>query len=84
MYKGRRFVYRSVKDIKADIDTVKAMSDELTAVSWKMGQCGRITRDVGVAVLQANPYLNDNYCFVTVFNWLYSGGKTAFFRMPIA
>jgi len=80
MYKGHRFVYRSVEDIKADIDTVKAISDELTAISWKMGQGGRITRDVGVAVLQADPSLNDNYCFITVFNWLYSGGKTAFLQ----
>jgi radical SAM superfamily enzyme YgiQ (UPF0313 family) len=80
MYKGHRFVYRSVNDIKADIDTVKAICDELAAVSWKMGQGGRITREVGMAILQANPTLNDNYCFITVFNWLYSGGKTAFLQ----
>ena len=80
MYKGQPFVYRSVKDIKADIDTVQAISDELTAVSRGMGQEGRITRDVGMAILQADPSLNENYCFVTVFNWLYSGGKTAFLQ----
>src|SRR5512136_2158381 len=57
MYKGHPFVYRSVEDIKADIDTVKAISDELAAVSVKMGQGGRITRDVGAAVLRADPYL---------------------------
>ena len=56
MYKGQAFVYRSVEDIKADIDTVKAISDELTAVSWKMGQGGRITREVGMAVLRARSF----------------------------
>jgi radical SAM superfamily enzyme YgiQ (UPF0313 family) len=80
MYKGQTFVYRSVKDIKADIDTVKAISDEITAVSQGVGQDGRINRDVGMAILRADPSLNDNYCFVTVFNWLYSGGKTAFLQ----
>ena len=80
MYKGRPFVYRNIEDIKADIDTVKAISDELTAVSRKMGQDGRITRDVGMAILRAEPSLNDNYCFITVFNWLNSGGKTAFLQ----
>jgi radical SAM superfamily enzyme YgiQ (UPF0313 family) len=35
---------------------------------------------VGMAILRADPSLNDNYCFITVFNWLYSGGKTAFLQ----
>lgn len=80
MYKGQPFVYRSVEDIKADIDTVKAISDELTTVSRKMGQGGRITRELGMAILRADPSLNNNYCFITVFNWLHSGGKTAFLQ----
>ena len=80
MYKGHPFVYRSVEDIKADIDTVNAISDELTAVSGKMGQGGLITREVGMAMLRVDPSLNENYCFITVFNWLYSGGKTAFLQ----
>ena len=80
MYKGQPFVYRSVEDIKIDIDTVKAISDELTAVSGEMGQGGRITREVGMAILRADPSLNDNYCFITVFNWLHSGGRTAFLQ----
>ena len=80
MYKGHPFVYRNVEEIKADIDTVKAIGDELTAVSGKMGQGGRITGEVGMAVLRADPSLNDNYCFFTVFNWLLSGGRTAFLQ----
>jgi len=80
MYKGHAFVYRSVKDIKADIDTVKRISDELAAVSIKMGHDGRITREVGSVLLKAEPSLYENYCFITVFNWLASGGKTAFLQ----
>jgi len=80
MYKGHTFVYRSVKDIKADIDTVKRISDELAAVSIKMGHHGRITREVGSVLLKAEPSLYENYCFITVFNWLASGGKTAFLQ----
>ena len=80
MYKGEAFALRSVKDIKADIDNVKRISDELSAVSEKMGHEGRITREVGSVLLQAEPSLYDNYCFITVFNWLASGGKTAFLQ----
>lgn len=80
MYKGRPFVYRNEEDIKADINTVKTISDELTTVSVKMGQGGQITREVGMAILRTDPSLNDSSCFITVFNWLYAGGKTAFLQ----
>jgi len=80
MYKGETFVLRSVSDIKADIDAVKQISDEIAAVSIKMGHDGRITREVGSVLLQVEPSLYDNYCFITVFNWLASGGKTAFLQ----
>ncbi len=80
MYKDEKFVYRSVEDVKKDIDTVRKISDEIQAVSWEMGLGGRVTRDVGMAILKADPSLNMNQCFITVFNWLYSGGKTAFLQ----
>lgn len=80
MYKGHPFVYRSVDDIKADIDQVAAIRDEITAVSWKLGLGGRITSDVGSAILAMDRYLGANHCFVTVFNWLHAGGKTAFLQ----
>ncbi|MCG6535981.1 MAG: radical SAM protein [Syntrophales bacterium LBB04] len=80
MYKGQPFGYRKVEDIKADIDTIKAISDEIKTVSNKTGQDGWIDRDVLSSILSVDPFLNENYCFVTVFNWLYSGGKTAFLQ----
>ena len=80
MYKGEKFVYRSVDEIKADIDSIKAISDEITAVSWKMGYGGRIHRDVGMAVLQYDPSFYTNQYFISVFNWLASGGRTAFIQ----
>ena len=80
MYKSHPFGYRQVDDIKADIDTVKVISDEIKAVSQKIGQGGRINADVLRSILSGDPFLNENYCFITVFNWLYSGGKTAFLQ----
>ena len=80
MYKGHPFVYRRVEDIKSDIDAVKKISDEIKAVSGKIGQGSRISRDVGMAILRADPSLNNNQNFITVFNWLYSGGKTSFLQ----
>ncbi|HEY5291565.1 MAG TPA: radical SAM protein [Burkholderiales bacterium] len=80
MYKGQRFVYRPVEEITADIDRVAAMRDELTAVSSKLGMGGEITRDLGAALLAEGRDLIGNPSFVTVFNWLASGGRTAFLQ----
>ena len=62
------------------LDLAPAMVDEIQEVSRKIGQEGRISRDVLRALLSVNPYLNENHCFSTVFNWLYYGGKTAFLQ----
>ena len=80
MYKGHRFVYRPVEEIKADIDRVAAIRDEITAVSWKLGLGGKIIRDVGAALLAEGRDLIENSGFITVFNWLSSGGRTAFLQ----
>ena len=80
MYKAHPFGYRRVVDIKSDIDTVKGISNEIIAVSQKIGQGGQINSEVYRALFSINPYLNENQGFVTVFNWLYSGGKTAFLQ----
>ena len=80
MYKGNKFVYRSVEDIKTDIDAVKAISDEITAISWELGFGGRVDRELAMVILRSEQSLNMNQCFISVFNWLYAGGRTAFIQ----
>src|SRR3990170_7379310 len=80
MYKGHRFVYRPAQEIKADIDRVAAIRDEITAVSRTLGMSGKITRGVATALLAEGRDLFGNSSFITVFNWLSSGGKTAFLQ----
>lgn len=80
MYKDHRFVYRPVEEVCADIDTVAAIRDEIVAVSWKLGIGGRISRELGQALLAGGRDLFGNASFSTVFNWLGGGGKTAFLQ----
>lgn len=80
MYKEHRFVYRPLQEIKADIDTIAAIRDEIGAVSWKLGLDGKITGEVGDALLAEGGDLVRNSSFVTVFNWLATGGNTAFLQ----
>ena len=41
-YNHERFELRSVDEIEADIDSAKAISNEIKALSWKLGHGGRI------------------------------------------
>ncbi len=80
MYKGEPFVYRPVEEIKRDIDAVAAIRDEITAASAKLGTAGKISRELGAALLAECPDLSRNDSFIMVFNWLAAGGNTAFLQ----
>ncbi len=80
MYKGERFVYRSVAEIKADVDRIAAMRDEITTASINLECGGAITHELAQALLAEGRDLLGNASFVTVFNWLAAGGRTAFLQ----
>ena len=80
MYKAQRFAYRPVEQIKADIDAVAAIRDEITAASRRLGMDGEISRELGLALLAQGRDLAENASFITVFNWLASGARTAFLQ----
>ena len=79
-YDREKFQLRSVEDIKGDIQTAKAISDEIKRVSWQLGYAGQVNNIVGTTIIRRNPILNANPSFVTVFNWLSSGARTAFLQ----
>jgi len=79
-YNREKFQLRSVEDIKKDIQVVKAISDEIKQVSWQLGYAGQINNVVGSTIIQRDPGLSGIHSFVTVSNWLSSGGRTAFLQ----
>ncbi len=92
VYKGQKFEYRSVAEVKEDIDVARALAGELKAASWRLGLGGGIDRTVLGAIVNGNPglYGGDSpdpagveLCagsLVNVANWLASGGRTAFLQ----
>jgi hypothetical protein len=80
MYKQEKFSLRSPEEVKGDIDTMAAICDGLKDFSWKMGYGGEITRDVAIAMINNDPVLNTSPGFVMIYNWLLSGGNTAFLQ----
>ena len=80
MYKTEKFEVRPLEAIKADIDAMAAICDELLALSAKSRSDGAISRDAAVKFLGKHPRLNHHEGFAMLFNWLISGGRTAFLQ----
>jgi radical SAM superfamily enzyme YgiQ (UPF0313 family) len=80
MYNREKFQLRPVEEIRKDIDTVREIAEGIKSVSWKLGYGGRVNSDVGAALVQYDPALNVNHCFIMVFNWLYFGARTVFLQ----
>jgi len=91
-YKGQKFDYRSVAEVKEDIDAARTLAEELRTASWRLGMGGRIDNAVLAAIVNGNPELYGRnsldpeglelrvHSLVNVANWLTSGGRTAFLQ----
>ena len=91
-YNGQRFEYRGVEEVKRDIDTVKALSDEIKSASWRLGYSGKVTNEVLTWMVQGNSQIYGRgfvepevltarfHSLSNVANWLHSGAKTVFLQ----
>jgi len=91
-YKGQRFEYRGVEEVKHDIDIAKTLSDELKAASWRLGYGGKVRNEVVTAIVQSNPQVYGKefgapevlvarlHSLVNVANWINSGARTVFLQ----
>jgi len=80
MYKGEKFELRSPEEVKTDIDSIAAICNNLKSISRKLDYGGEINRNVAIALLEREPELNTSHGFVMIYNWLISGGETAFLQ----
>lgn len=76
-YKGKRFEKRSVAEIKEDIDIIRAIRDDILALSWKQGFGGAMN-DGLINFIFSTPSYNEYYKSVAI--WLYFGGKNVFIQ----
>jgi len=91
-YRGKKFEYRQVDEVKRDIDSAQAISEELKAASRKLGMGGRMSGEVVRSLIQAQPELYDPQRagpeaagdrvqnLVNVANWIASGARTVFLQ----
>ena len=89
-YHRNPFELRTVDEVKADIDTVKVISEEINALSWKLGFNGKIEAmattlpglllgDKDTRSLEATEVRNI-HCVINVFNWMIAGRKSVFLQ----
>lgn len=76
VYKGSKFELRPVGEIMKDIEAVKAISEGIKEIAWKMGYGDRV-REVA-AMLCNQPQYGQCVCHVAM--WLGMRGKTAFLQ----
>ncbi len=85
-YKKEKFEYRSLEEVKEDIDVAKALYDEVKSASWKLGQAGRVTNELVRAIVNGTPEIYRNgdelplHNLVNITNWIASGARTVFLQ----
>ncbi|MCG6910542.1 MAG: radical SAM protein [Deltaproteobacteria bacterium] len=77
MYKSEKFSLRTPAEVKQDIDHVAAISRRLLGDDKAPPH---VTREAALRLVKQDPWLGGHYGFDMVFNWLASGGKTAFLQ----
>ncbi len=77
-YQREKFSLRSVEEVKEDITRARRIADEIRALSWKLGEAGRITEAVVRRIYHGGNGYND--AFRSVCAWLYWGGESVFLQ----
>ncbi len=80
MYKTEKFQLRPITEIKADINAMAALANDLKAESVRLGNNGLLTRKAILALIDRTPELNSHQGVDMLIQWLLSGGKTAFIQ----
>jgi hypothetical protein len=78
VYKKKKFSMRSVEEIKEDIQAARDIADEIKALSWRMGQSGRVTAEVANAIFSQPDQYSDG--FQMLAGWLYFNTGACFLQ----
>lgn len=78
IYKNEKFSLRSVEEVKADIDKIYDIVNEVKSLSWRYGFAGEITPSIINLILNETDHLPNG--LQSVILWLYGGGKNVFLQ----
>jgi radical SAM superfamily enzyme YgiQ (UPF0313 family) len=76
VYKGQKFELRPAEDVVKDIESAKAIADEIKELAWKMGYGDQLRNVAGT--IYSNYQYSASICNVAL--WLWAGGTSAFLQ----
>lgn len=76
VYKGRKFELRSAEEVIKDIESAKAISEEIKELAWKMGHGNQLRNVAGT--IYSNHQHSAAVCNVAL--WLWAGSTSAFLQ----
>jgi hypothetical protein len=76
VYKGQKFELRPTDEVVKDIESAKAIADEIKELAWEIGYGDQI-RNVAGTIYSSQQY-NASICNVAL--WLWAGGTSAFLQ----
>ncbi|RLF16153.1 MAG: radical SAM protein [Thermoprotei archaeon] len=79
-YDRKPFQIRFVDEVKADIDSVELMLNELRMLSKELGFKGEVNDRLALTLIAIEPALAYSPWFSLVFNWARSGCRTVFIQ----
>ena len=91
-YKKERYSVRTVDEIKADLEVVRGLAEELRSASWRLGFAGAVGEEIVMAVINSSPEIYSRqqsdarlaharlHSLVNVANWLATGARTVFLQ----
>ena len=77
-YRGEKFEMRSVEEVKQDIRAMREIADEIIALSWRLGEGGKIGNATVDCIFNNEVFYDE--CFRIVAAWLYFGGESVFLQ----
>ena len=80
LFRRNKFEIRKPDEIKRDIDSIRQIADIFRSLSWQLGRGGVVDDVVGTVLAHNRPDLQKDPSFVSVFYWLYAGGRSAFLQ----
>jgi biotin synthase-like enzyme len=77
-YRGTKFEFRSLDEIKGDIDKAREIADRIIELSFRCGEGGCISEAILNLIYSRQEFYYDG--FRSVAAWLYFGGQSVFLQ----
>jgi radical SAM superfamily enzyme YgiQ (UPF0313 family) len=77
-YRGAEFSLRTLEEIRSDIQTAADIRDEIRALSWRLGEGGRISEPILHYVYDDRNAYGSNFRFIAA--WLFYGAESVFLQ----